>query len=71
MSTLNNTGNAVGASRVDQKSEFVEMTFRVEFIFGWKRHPNDDDSFTEGSVDKTGTLTSKGAETTAVVTDDW
>jgi len=71
MSTLNNTGDAVGACGIYEQSQFVEMSFRIEFIFGWKRHPNDDNSFTEGSVDKTGALTSEGAETTAVVTDDW
>ena len=47
------------------------MTFSIEFVFGWKGDTNNDDSFAEGSVDKTGALTSESAETTAVVTDDW
>ena len=71
MSTLNNTGDAVRAGSINQQSEFVEMTFGVEFVFGGKCDTNENDPFTEGSVDKTGTLTSEGAETTAVVTDDW
>ncbi|CAB4570038.1 unannotated protein [freshwater metagenome] len=67
MSALNHSGDAVGTSRVDKERKFIEMTFRIEFIFGGKGHTNQNNSFTERAVDEPRTFTSERAKAAAVI----
>ena len=70
MSTLHHSGDAVGTSRVDKKSEFIEMTFRLEFISCRKRHTNQHDPLTERAVNEPRIFTSERAKAAAVIADN-
>jgi hypothetical protein len=60
----------VGAGRVDEEREFLEMSLGGLLMPGREGDADEHDSFPERAIDEAGTLASELSETAAMITDD-